>query len=768
MASDSDDDNFLSSCDEESAALVVAVPAAVAAVPRPPLVRTRKSSNVVKATSSCMSRSLNAAKARSARSHKRSNTLLSGQAAALEEAVNRSIVRSNMHLQRDRTGRVKLHVLRPRGAKLQLQGFGKRNKAFRAISNGVVILHRISKATCRYSPQRMIQIAFERNTHKASARVNEASAKTIRRIITFVGAIVLMSQWSMVERCLNQLPSLDYACSFLSWDETGERVTHPDYGSQVFHIFVCKVVLLWGCCLQQSAAMSVEFLMPPMLLPSTSADSIWNAMMFNPVMKRIRDIRALLSSRATYNWVIHTIDKASGNLRLEAHELNVMDKAVFKDTMYCCSHQNHLIHGSLFGAVFGLSLLNDVYACALFFRMGCHFMRFTTSVSAYLAVGSNICILRGAPPEVDQMLVQELKDYLKVNLGAEVKATKAGSPGGSVVWQAVEQYFDVFNAGLHRNDGVLVHYCRGPLCCRSPAETKDKMRTAILQFPFRSMPVIPSTGKWTKTAPAMDNQMTRNMFGMMYHLLVFSMQKFNLEAKANSPGDDLTETAEFDWHKTAGKRYIRAKACLGPERRSIVARFVVAFEPIRILCLFFLAISGRPDRSKPPALFDLLWPRQSVLQAVLQYYSALLRGTASRLILVWRQDGCSDLRSWIAMYPQRAFEFRRACRLSAAAVYRRHCVPMRKWAPLCLGDNRRPAEEKNDIAAHLLSKHSCCLEPGSWRRVTRDHVKLAHPLSFQMQDSDGIATFFEPHHHQSTKCRFGLFLNCYIFKVWLF
>ena len=54
--------------------------------------------------------------------------------------------------------------------------------------------------------------------------------------------------------------------------------------------------------------------------------------------------------------------QASSNVRMEAHHTNVSPSSLFAGTMYCASHQNHLVHQGLMGAAFGIALLNDVYA----------------------------------------------------------------------------------------------------------------------------------------------------------------------------------------------------------------------------------------------------------------------------------------------------------------------------------------------------------------------------------------------------------------------
>eukprot|EP00959_Pyramimonas_sp_CCMP1952_P051085 1067534-Pyramimonas_sp.AAC.1 len=68
--------------------------------------------------------------------------------------------------------------------------------------------------------------------------------------------------------------------------------------------------------------------------------------------------------------------------------------------------------------------------------MGCHFMRITSAIPAYVRLGSsktmdgvgdNVLVKLGRPPAQDELLVRELKDYLWVNLNCETRP--AGQSG---------------------------------------------------------------------------------------------------------------------------------------------------------------------------------------------------------------------------------------------------------------------------------------------------------------------------------------------------
>ena len=87
---------------------------------------------------------------------------------------------------------------------------------------------------------------------------------------------------------------------------------------------------------------------------------------------------------------------------------------------------------------------------------------------------------------------------------------------------------------------------------------------------------------------------------------------------------------------------------------------------------------------------------------------------------MWRQDGCADgLLQWVAQFPDRAAQLRRAILVVAAGIYRRHVARLRSWALFRIADNRCSDACKRSLAQELLTANPCCLEYGLWRPLLR-------------------------------------------------
>ena len=65
---------------------------------------------------------------------------------------------------------------------------------------------------------------------------------------------------------------------------------------------------------------SLELYTPPVLVPGTGSDHIWNAFNYHPALEDWRQMRAGLLGRGGIAWDLHGIDKHSGNVRLSVTE----------------------------------------------------------------------------------------------------------------------------------------------------------------------------------------------------------------------------------------------------------------------------------------------------------------------------------------------------------------------------------------------------------------------------------------------------------------
>ena len=209
----------------------------------------------------------------------------------------------------------------------------------------------------------------------------------------------------------------------------------------------------------------------------------------------------------------------------------------------------------------------------------------------------------GPPPDQDKQFAAEMIDFLLRAKGhhEEESGAKHARPRArpSSIGVASKDYerslrscFDVFNTGFDSQDGCLRHACLGPECCASIEVCEQKMQKALLSLPLSAMPVLPSTGKWTKTGPCNDWFLLAFLFGWFKGILSMSCAPLKLEDVAAPEADEQYCSTDFDWAKVAGVRYKRMRDMLLSEYcRLAVTVFAVVFEQLRILCSYFLYIS---------------------------------------------------------------------------------------------------------------------------------------------------------------------------------
>lgn len=278
------------------------------------------------------------------------------------------------------------------------------------------------------------------------------------------------------------------------------------------------------------------------------------------------------------------------------------------------------------------------------------------------------------------------------------------------------------NCDFAAGSGDLVHMCSGHGCCASREDTADKMCRALLDFAVRVAPPVPSTSKWTKTGPSVDDFMVGHMCRLLHGLTKMATEPFKMDqAGTAAPAtSDERPDDDFDWHRVAGKRYLRAMGPLQDSKRSLLVHiFAIVFEPVRVLCLFFLKVSWKPDRSRSPPLLSLLNLDVSQVTAAQQFLSTLLHSGARRLVLIWRFAGNDSLTDFIDKCPDETMRLRRAALLASGGIYRRHQKYLENWRFFAIADDALPLDDRKEVCRDLLQQSFCCLEPGTSSRIAR-------------------------------------------------
>ena len=94
--------------------------------------------------------------------------------------------------------------------------------------------------------------------------------------------------------------------------------------------------------------------------------------------------------------------------------------------------------------------------------------------------------------------------------------------------------------------------------------------------------------------------------------------------------------------EVAGRKEARLQTVLNDKVEMFLYVCVnVVQEGVRFCTYYFMDISNRPrDHTRYPALLDLIWPEESILWVVIQYYSSLLTGESPRLAIIYSSKRC--------------------------------------------------------------------------------------------------------------------------------
>eukprot|EP00973_Karenia_brevis_P092172 12411123-Karenia_brevis.AAC.1 len=125
---------------------------------------------------------------------------------------------------------------------------------------------------------------------------------------------------------------------------------------------------------------------------------------------------------------------------------------------------------------------------------------------------------------------------------------------------------------------------------------------------------------------------------------------------------------------------------------------------------------ARSHLKKWPPIMELTNPVTSVIVLALQYLSSLLHCTPAaigRLRLIWGVTGCTSLSQWETRFPNQVKYVWRLIHLASSAILRRHAkyfgMPATLWS---IGDLRRPAVKRREMAEELLALRECCRPHG--------------------------------------------------------
>ena len=620
----------------------------------------------------------------------------------------------------------------------------------------------------RLSFKDMVDLAYQ-SSAKCSALASQfkVSKRHVLRVATMVAAEYLRLQLlllgALVARARSSRPV--FFGSRLAWDETGERVTLQVPGAtqeqqnSVWHVLVSrlKLVVAWSRPDGVLQPFTIALVLPTLVVPSTSAASIFSQLFHHPLNAAIFTAVRELSELSTFATKLYETDAAYANQRLTAHLFTTAEANDLMCHWLCSLHQLQLVESAVTACVGRkCNLIAKLYSLTLLLRSGGSFMNMVSRLRGMI---QDSCVVRHGPAELEaKEYSHEVARYLLTHYkrfsecqgsfrsrmpepgpGSEsederefdFEAQEHPFPMGKGLanffgW--VKEFLAVYN-GAWWSSGVLVHHCRG--CCRSQEHTLERMEAAAKHVAFREMPATPALNKWTKLGPCCDVV----LFGMLWHQgflnafgrLALGDLRAHAAAAAAAGADagepvDTQYLNDLSFSAVQGRRYNMSASMLR-DAASVVALTVLSLvlEPLRFVSSWLMrrARENEDPRALPPILDMWFSPRSPICIASQYLATMLMTPSTPRLMFLWRPAACSSAQEWCERRTADMRTLRRAILHAACWLHRRFTCRMREfpWKLVSLSDHRVPQAERAALANSFMTANPCCLHPGFARRL---------------------------------------------------
>ena len=277
-----------------------------------------------------------------------------------------------------------------------------------------VVLGRSCGQRRQFTWQQMTEISQSKTSSmEGLARVYGCSARAIARIRDTCAFGLMSMQEMMLGWLLQRLRAFppDWGLRSRLWDETGQRLVLrvntgiPSHGqAATWQVLVARFRSAWGWRSQhagsseETAFLSWEPVIPAVPLLSTSAANIAAGLEAHSVTAPVHQFSLHLQGLCRFWFDLAESDGATSNEQFVAARFQ--DEAT--GHLICCNHGNHLAEVAVVtvasqreALVEGRSILNDVYASALFLRMHGHMLRLMVSLRSTL---KQMLVIRHGPP----------------------------------------------------------------------------------------------------------------------------------------------------------------------------------------------------------------------------------------------------------------------------------------------------------------------------------------------------------------------------------
>ena len=452
-------------------------------------------------------------------------------------------------------------------------------------------------------------------------------------------------------------------------------------------------------------------------------------------------------------------DAASANDKLWGYlegKIGELGDGILTSSLWCGNHQNNLIECSTVVQT-GMERINFLGSLGRSCQYGPNWRRVIESVEP--CVRERLVVYRGAPPSCASVYATELRSYMLYHYRTFEKAANEEDDidvnedlfsnmdrGDLEFARSLDKLFAVANGRLWLTD-ILEHFCQDENCCKGVdgngfdfEVTVDRMSAEIKNTLCRRRPKKPLLQKWTKQGPVLDWYVLWELFAGFLRFIMLRAYGANDVVRARE--DVVEELFDVDsivaWKKLMGKAARRIREGIeDAEGKMALLILALVSEPLRLVTCKFLVYAREAGQFSPnfmPCVIDLASTGSSAVWHGMQYLSALVDGSSSRLVLLWRYAGASSLSDWYDRFPEQALSLRRLSTSTSAWMHERHHRPYALNLPRRagkLGDHRLPHHERLAEATRFKGKRLCCVPYGLAQTLHQhrvDAATLATPL----------------------------------------
>ena len=227
----------------------------------------------------------------------------------------------------------------------------------------------------------MLDIGFaSRWRSQELAAVHAVSKSWVRALRLYVVSMCLACQnlvlGSIIMMACRDAPF--FLMTRLAWDETGEKVTVgvDTTETSVWQVLVARLRMIIAWKVPSGfRTFSYVFILPPLIVPSTGAASIWHTLFFSQLTGPLLHAVHMLRKKAQVVIDLNETDGAYANDKLCAHLFAESSLTTLWEHVHCSLHANQLIEVAVMSIC--PKLLSKLYSLAIFFRTSGYFTKMT-------------------------------------------------------------------------------------------------------------------------------------------------------------------------------------------------------------------------------------------------------------------------------------------------------------------------------------------------------------------------------------------------------